>query len=156
MRLCLFHGRSLSIEEKEKEERTPFTHHHHHHQKPSCPVREYSKTSQVLSLSSSSSSMNNTPQAGVSLSHQFTYLHPSQPKHNANVQSTNSTPIPLAVNVVIVLFLVNPLLVHAPRRRGRGSRDRRRRQHFRQALELFALPLDFADAFAALAADVLG
>jgi hypothetical protein len=60
------------------------------------------------------------------------------------------------VNVVIVLFLVNALLVHAPRRRRRGSRDWRRRQHFRQALELFALPLDFADAFAALAADVLG
>ena len=60
------------------------------------------------------------------------------------------------MNVVIVLFLVNALLVHAPRRRRRGSRDRRRRQHFRQALELLALPLDFANAFAALAADVLG
>jgi len=60
------------------------------------------------------------------------------------------------VNVVIVLLLVNALLVHAPRRRRRGSRDRRRRQHFRQPLELLALPLDFADAFAALAADVLG
>lgn len=61
------------------------------------------------------------------------------------------------MNVVIVLFLVNALLVHAPRRRRRrGSRDRRRRQHFRQALELLALPLDLANAFAALAADVLG
>ena len=58
------------------------------------------------------------------------------------------------MDVVIVLFLVNALLVSAPRRR--GGRDRRRWQHFRQALELFALPLDFADAFAALAADVLG
>ena len=60
------------------------------------------------------------------------------------------------MNVVIVLFLVNALLVHAPRRRRRGSRDWRRRQHFRQTLKLLALPLDFADAFAALAADVLG
>lgn len=68
--------------------------------------------------------------------------------------SNQSTPIPLAVNVVIVLFLVNALLVHASRRR--GSRDRRRRKHFWQTLKLLALPLDFADAFAALAADVLG
>lgn len=67
---------------------------------------------------------------------------------------SKSTPIPLAVDVVIVLFLVNALLVHAPRRR--RSRDRRRRQHLWQTLEFFALPLDFADAFAALAADVLG
>ena len=58
------------------------------------------------------------------------------------------------MDVVVVLFLVDALLVRAPRRR--GGRDRRRWQHFRQALELFALPLDFADAFAALAADVLG
>lgn len=74
---------------------------------------------------------------------------------HANLQfESHSAPIPLAVNVVIVLFLVNALLVRAPRRC--GDRDRRRWQHFRQALELFTLPLDFADAFAALAADVLG
>lgn len=83
-----------------------------------------------------------------------------KPSHHRYLQNctliSQSTPIPLAMNVVIVLFLVNALLVHAPGRRRRGSRDRRRRQHFRQALELFALPLDFADALAALAADVLG
>jgi hypothetical protein len=66
----------------------------------------------------------------------------------------SSTPVPLAVNVVIVLFLINALFVNAPRRRRSRSRDRRRRQQFWQPLELFALPLDFADAFAALAADV--
>jgi len=72
-----------------------------------------------------------------------------------NAMSCQSTPIPLAVNVVIVLFLVNALLVHASRRR-RGGRDRRRRQHLGQALELFTLPLDFADTFAAFSANVLG
>jgi hypothetical protein len=58
------------------------------------------------------------------------------------------------VNVVIVLFLVDALFINTPRRR--RSRDRRRRQQFWLPLKLFALPLDFADAFAALAADVFG
>ena len=58
------------------------------------------------------------------------------------------------MNVVIVLFLINALFVGAPRGRGRG--DRRRRQHLRQTLELLALPLNFADAFTVLAADVFG
>jgi hypothetical protein len=60
------------------------------------------------------------------------------------------------VNVVIVFFLVDALFVHAPRWRRSRSGDWRRRQQFWQALELFALPLDFADTFAAFAADVFG
>jgi ABC-type uncharacterized transport system permease subunit len=80
------------------------------------------------------------------------FIYTTTTKHT--LISKESTPIPLAVNVVIVLFLVNALLVHASRRR--GSRDRRWRKHFWQALELLALPLDFANAFAALAADILG
>jgi hypothetical protein len=62
------------------------------------------------------------------------------------------------MHIVIILLLIDPLFIHTPRRRRQrsGSRNRRRRQHFRQTLEFLALPLDFANAFAALAADVFG
>jgi hypothetical protein len=61
------------------------------------------------------------------------------------------------MHIVIVLLLVNPLFIHTScGRSGRRSRNRRRRQHLRQTLEFLALPLDFADTFAAFAADVFG
>lgn len=65
-----------------------------------------------------------------------------------------SPSIPPSLGIVVVLFLINALFVSAPRRC--GSRDRGRRQHLWHTFKLLALPLDLANALAALAADVFG
>lgn len=61
--------------------------------------------------------------------------------------------------IVVVLPLRNPLIVPSPHFSDRRRRDHRRSwEGFRRrlAVQLVALPLDFADALAALAPDVFG
>lgn len=68
-------------------------------------------------------------------------------------ERSRSAPIPPAITVVVVLSLVDALLVVGPR----WCRNwRRRGNHFRSAIDFLTLPLQFADALAALATDVFG